>query len=137
MITINQYFGVWSSSQDVTGKVKQNAVELVARVNALLADIAIAGIESPINQKTKSQISGEVYGGFRPQDCPIGASSSSHKTGEGVDVFDPLGKIDAHIDRCPELLVKHNLYREHAKDTSTWCHLQTRKTKSGKRTFLP
>lgn len=137
MIVLSQYFGVWSSHEDVTNKVKQNAIELLIRVNALLAEISIAGIDSLINQKTKTQISGEFYGGFRPQDCPIGASSSSHKTGEGIDVFDPLGKIDAYIDRHPELLVKHNLYREHAKYTSTWCHLQTRKTKSGKRTFLP
>lgn len=137
MITLAEYLGTWASHADVTPQVKSNAIELLKRVNALLDELATKNIASKINPKTKSQVSGEVYGGFRPQSCPIGASGSSHKTGEGIDVYDPAGAIDWFIDKNPELLVKHNLYRENAKDTPTWCHLQTRKTKSGKRTFLP
>lgn len=137
MITLDEYLGIWKDHPDVTPLVIQNAKELLKRVNALIEEVEGKNLKLSVNKKTKSQISGDTLGGFRPQSCPIGAKNSSHKTGQAVDVFDPADSLDWIIDKHPELLVKHNLYREAASATRTWCHLSTRAPKSGKRTFLP
>lgn len=131
MITIAEYFGIWRHDSEHT----KAAYELIKRVNALLEDAEENGVKCPINPVTKSQISGERFGGFRPQDCPIGAQKSAHKTGEAVDIYDPNNEIDNWI--TDKILEKHDLYRESPQDTLTWLHLSTRPPKSGKRTFKP
>lgn len=140
MITLSQYAGIHAINDDWKAHPERiaNAKELLKRVNALLDDLTQQNLYVLVNNpKTGSQISGEIYGGFRPQSCPIGAPDSSHKVGQGVDVFDHDNALDNFLDGHPEYLAKYDLYRERAKDTLTWCHLQTRKTLSGKRTFIP
>jgi hypothetical protein len=135
MITLQQYIGPWAKSKDWTGLTSENAKDLLAKVNALLDDYAKDGGIVPINPKTKSEISGETGGGFRPQDYPIGASKSTHKTGQGVDIYDRSDKLKYWIAKNPEVLVKHDLYMEAAAYTDTWVHLQTRATRN--RIFFP
>ena len=140
MITLSQYAGIHAISDDWKANPIRisNAKELLKRVNMLIDALQQDHQYQPkINPKTGSQVSGETLGGFRPQNCPIGAHESSHKVGMGVDIFDPSETLDDLLDKHPEYLAKFDLYREASKKTPTWCHLQTRKTKSGKRTFLP
>lgn len=137
MITIDDYVGVWKNHEDWNGACEHAAELLLSRVNALLADFVNDGFTLEINQKTKTQVSGEVYGGFRPKSCPIGAPYSSHKLGMSVDVFDPYNKLDLWLDKNPDMLVKHDLFREAPSATQRWCHLSTKAPGSGRRTFLP
>lgn len=137
MITINEYVGQWVNHVDWNPQCKSSADILLQRVNDLLDDYVHDGFTLEINPKTSSQISGEVYGGFRPKSCPIGATKSSHKLGMGVDIYDPNNEIDTWIDENPDVLALFDLYRESAISTNGWCHLSTRKPNSGKRTFLP
>jgi hypothetical protein len=129
MITLEQYFGKFPELR--TPLNEGSATELLRRVNALLKELDY----KTINKKTGSLISGTQYGGMRPKSCPEGAENSSHKTAMGVDIFDPDNKLDGSINDI--ILLRFNLYREHPDHTIGWCHLQTRQTKSGKRTFIP
>lgn len=136
MITFEQYFGPWIDHPDATPERKENARAMLVKVNGLLIYIqAQHGYAPPVNPVTGSQISGQTYGGFRPQDCPQGAPGSSHKEGRAPDVYDPMDKLDSIID--DSLLEKFGLYREHPDSTPGWCHLTDRAPKSGHRTFYP
>lgn len=131
MITLGQYFGRFEHTNEHT----ENAKVLLNRVNLLLEDAKKYGVILKINKNTGSLISGQTFGGFRPEDCPQGAKNSPHKQGMGVDIYDPDNSLDGWLDDFK--LLKYDLYREHPEHTKTWVHLQTRKTGSGKRTFLP
>ena len=135
MITLSQYIGIHKKSPDWTPERTANAVILLGRVNAMLDYLSGVGVHLPINPATGSQISGQTFGGFRPQDCPQGAPGSSHKQGQGVDIYDPQDDIDRAINDA--LLERFDLYREHPDSTKTWCHLTTRAPRSGRRTFQP
>jgi hypothetical protein len=137
MITIGEYVGPWSGSVDWTPDKQREAKILLERVNNLLTEFETQGGILQVNRITKSQVSGETYGGFRPQTCPIGAPKSSHKLGMAVDVYDPANLLDLWIDKHPNVLVEFDLYREHAGYTQHWCHLGTKAPKSGNRTFIP
>ena len=135
MITLSQYVGIHKDSPDWTAERKSNAVELLSRVNALLGHLGRQGTPMQINPVTGSLVSGQTFGGFRPQSCPQGAPTSSHKIGQGVDLFDPRENLDNAI--TTDLLIEFGLYREAPSATKGWTHLTTRPPKSGKRTFLP
>jgi len=134
-ITLAQYVGIHSTSPDWTPTRRQSAVNLLTAVNSLLDMLVGLGVPMPINPHTKSQISGQTLGGFRPQDCCQGAPTSSHKEGQGIDLFDPLEDIDDAITDA--MLIMFGLYREAPSATKGWCHLTTRAPKSKRRTFLP
>lgn len=137
MITIEQYFGKWIDHQDATEARKGNAKRLVIACEMLSAIAASDGVVFPTNPATKSGVSGQQYGGFRPQDCPIGAPHSSHKEGMAVDRFDPLNLID---DWCMDNLDKLALcgiYIEHPDATKHWSHWTIRPPLSGNRVFRP
>jgi hypothetical protein len=104
-------------------------------VNALLLEADAHEVELIENPATGTYVSGQTYGGFRPQSCPIGAPNSSHKQGEGVDIYDPNNALDNWIS--DGILAKHDLFREAASATSGWVHLTSRAPKSGKRSFYP
>jgi hypothetical protein len=125
MITLEQYFRDFEHTKEQ----ENNARILLDRVNFLLADAVKYGVI------TKAVISGQKYGGFRPKDCPIGASQSSHKNAMAVDIADAQNTLDAWLDDIK--LLKYDLYREHPEHTYAWCHLSTKSPKSGRRTFLP
>lgn len=137
MITLNQYVGIHRASPDWTPLREQNATKLLAACCALEVEMARGGVKFPDNPKTKSGVSGETFGGFRPKNCPIGASSSLHKQGQAVDRYDPHGEIDAwcmaHLDR----LAHYGIWLEHPAATPTWSHWQSVGVPSGNRVFRP
>ena len=135
MITVQQYFGPWIFHEDATPQRMIDANVLVDKVNGLTEELELMGVKFPINPATGSQISGQTYGGFRPQSCPQGAPDSSHKQGQGVDIYDPKNEIDDAI--TDQLLITHDLYREHPSATISWSHWTTRAPHSNNRTFFP
>lgn len=132
MLKISDYFGKFEHTEDH----ENSAVILVDHVNKLLEFYQYTtGNQVHINPSTKTIISGQSYGGFRPQDCPIGASNSAHKQAQAVDIYDLDEKLDRWIS--DGVLTQFGLYRESPMDTKGWCHLSIRSPKSGKRTFNP
>lgn len=135
MIFMRDYLGEWFDHPDVTKEIRANAEELLDRVNALLLEADAHEVELIENPATGTYVSGSQYGGFRPQSCTIGAVYSAHKQGQAVDIYDPHNALDNWIS--DGILAKFDLYREAPTATRGWCHLGTRATRSGKRTFLP
>ena len=137
MITLAQYVGVHKDSPDWTPARQSNATRLLAACAALQVEMAGGGVTFPNNTQTNNGISGKTFGGFRPQDCPIGAPNSAHKEGLAVDRYDPFGKIDewclAHLER----LAHHGIYIEHPSATPGWSHWSTKAPRSGNRVFYP
>lgn len=145
MITSEQYFGKPHSTQHFA-----DAVDLLQRVNRLGDEAqAVGAFTWSVDPDTGSQISGRAGGdgdgGFRTPSATTGDSSSSHRQGKGVDVYDPHNRLDAWLESfeandgsgANRKLEEHGLYREDPKATHTWCHLTTRPPHSGKRTFQP
>ena len=98
-------------------------------------------VKMPTNIKTKSQISGDKLGGFRPKGNGIGAGDgSSHCEALGVDRYDPSSSID---DWCMAnsgkggKLEQCGIYLEHPSKTEGWSHWTIRPPASGKRVFMP
>lgn len=135
MLTFEQYFGPWLHCHDATPGREYNAHQLIDLVNPLLLAASDAGIDLPTNPVTGSNVAGQRFGGFRPQACKEGAPNSSHKEGQGVDIFDPTNALDNWL--TDEILRKFGLYREHPDATPGWCHLTDRAPPSGRRTFRP
>lgn len=136
-LTIEQYFGKWIRSADATHERNANALNLVEKVNALIAHLESKGIIFAINPHTKSIISGESYGGFRPQTCSIGAPKSAHKEGLAVDIYDPGNRIDTYLLSHEKEIADFGLWFEHPVTTNTWSHWSIRAPKSGNRFFYP
>lgn len=136
-ITLHEYFTSSNSypdrirSPEKTAQVEKNAEELLRRVNALLKHI---GWDRSL----------KISSGFRPSSVNSSvkgaALKSCHMTGEAVDLLD-----DKDQTLCKtitkDLLEKFDLFREDSDATigkyTNWCHLQTRKTQSGRRIFKP
>lgn len=125
MLTIKDYIG----DKDVlypgewTTHHNDNATELLRRVNALLeylgCDVTLSSGWRPPSYNKK--IRGSLY--------------SAHLTGQALDIKDIDGSFKEMVTE--DLLRQYDLYQESPLHTPTWCHLQTRPTKSGKRIFLP
>jgi hypothetical protein len=132
MITIAQYFQAkpHSAAQEVA------AYDLLKRVDSLLTCLNYTVPNCP---NTGTAISGSKGGsgdgGFRLDTSTTGADHSSHKEGRGVDLYDPLNKLDTLL--TDSLLTQFGLYREAAASTPFWTHLTTRSPASGHRTFIP
>lgn len=117
---------------ELTQEIKDNATILLEKVNALLNDLQIT--------------SAKVSSGWRPikvNASVLGAAKkSSHQIGKALDILDSNDQILAKkiLDK-KDLLEKYDLYLEspdHTKGQYTnWVHLQTTKTKSGNRIFIP
>lgn len=137
MITLEQYVGSHNDSPDWTPACEARAAILLKACAALEDEMAADGVEFPDNPATGSGVSGQTFGGFRPQDCPQGASNSAHKTGEAVDRYDLTGRIDAWLMAHQGRLVAHGLYIEHPSATVHWSHWTTRAPGSGNRVFYP
>ena len=140
MITLDHYFGPWKDHKDATEERRQNAILLLHACAALQYFAERDGVEFLDNPHTGNNVSGKTYGGFRPQDCPQGAPSSSHKQGQGVDRYDPEGLIDAWCMNNSEvggLLETCGIYIEAPISTPGWSHWTTRRPRSGNRVFYP
>lgn len=140
MITEAQYFGKFLDHPDATPERKAAAASLLASCKQLENFALQDGVVFPINPFTKSGVSGSLYGGFRPQDCKIGAAKSSHKEAKAVDLYDPLGHIDAwcmaNIERGGRL-EQCGIYLEHPSKTNGWSHWSIKAPGSKNRVFFP
>ena len=135
MITAADYFGPWFNHADATHERKDAADALLDKVNDLLLEAEANGVEIHTNPHTGTCVSGQTYGGFRPQDCSQGAPHSSHKEARAVDVYDPHGDLDRWLTDAR--LEAHGLYRESPNATEGWTHLSDKAPGSGHRTFVP
>lgn len=135
MLTVKEYFGPWFGHLDHTEERNENAKRLLVACNALEAEMV--SVVFPTNRKTGSNVSGAVYGGFRPQHCTEGAPRSAHKEALAVDRYDPLGHIDAWLTAHPDALALHGIYIEHPSKTPGWSHWSIRAPRSGKHIFYP
>lgn len=137
---MTDYVGKWSKSPDWTPARQANAQRLLTACNALEAIAVKAGVKFQVNPKTKSQVSGETYGGFRPQDCPEGSPGSAHKEGMAVDRYDPDGAIDEWLNTSKEAqnaARQLGLYFEAKSFTNGWSHWGIRRPASGNLFFIP
>ena len=137
MISLNDYVGHWSSSEDWTSERQVNAAALLERCADLEAEMVADDVSFPINPKTGTQVSGEVYGGFRPQSCPIGKKDSNHKKGCAVDRYDHDGRIDMWCFAHQPRLRAHGIYIEHPDATLGWSHWASVPPSSGLTVFKP
>lgn len=131
MITIEDYFGRVSHIEAPSDHVKENAADLLDRVNSLLADcVLIEAAMSPV-----------VNSGWRPASYNAtianAAPKSRHITGEAIDLADPDGDLDDFLFNNPQVLSRHALWMEHPLATKGWCHLQSVAPRSGNRIFYP
>jgi len=137
MITLEQYVGPHADSPDWTPARQANAEVLLEACAALEDEMVTDGVVFPDNPATGSGVSGQTFGGFRPQSCPQGAPNSSHKDGMAVDRFDPHGEIDLWCMSHQDRLAVHGIYIEHPSATKGWSHWTTRRPGSGNRAFYP
>lgn len=112
-------------SNECTSDVRINSADLASRVSNLLAHLGIHAVVSSGFRTTSSNTKAG------------GAKSSAHCTGEAVDLYDPKNEIDDSIMRDPSILDRVDLYLESPQHTPGWCHLSTRRPKSGNRVFIP
>lgn len=130
-VTLDDYFG--RHIERPSAEVAANALELLARVNALLSNASTEGIEAAQNPKVNS--------GWRPASynatIPNAAARSKHITGQAIDLADPEGVLDDWCVQHLESLEAIGLWLEHPLATKNWCHLQSIPPKSGKRIFYP
>lgn len=148
MITLREYFGPWWDHPDATDEIKQNASSLLIACAALEQLAMVDGVSFPEHERSlsglhwydESDISGNGYGGFRPQDCPVGAMHSSHKEGLAVDRYDPNNNIDAWCMANSGIsgkLYQCGIYIEHPTATPFWSHWTIRRPGSGNIVFFP
>lgn len=136
-VTLLEYLGPYAEHPDATAAVRSNAVDLLARVNAVYALAFRDGVPLPDNPKTGSGISGSGNGGFRNRLCPVGASSSTHKTGRGIDRYDPQRHFASWCLAHKNALMEAGLYMEDPRWTPTWVHLQDKAPASGNLVYIP
>lgn len=138
-ITLEQYAGPYLAHVDFTLERRSAAIDLLAAVNAVLAMAEADGVEFEKNPNTRTFISGNGNGGFRPQTCPIGAANSAHKQGQGIDIAEVLGRRFARwcLANQPRLIAAGIRGMEDPRWTPLWVHLQTRSVASGHFVFIP
>ena len=137
MITLTEYVGPHFDCDDWTDECQDNADRLLDACADLQRAMEDAGVHFPTNPITGSGISGQTYGGFRPQTCRQGAPNSSHKEGLAVDLYDPKGEIDAFLMKHLEWLVTYGIYIEHPSATTHWSHWSIKPPRSGLHVFHP
>jgi uncharacterized protein YcbK (DUF882 family) len=81
-----------------------------------------------------------ISSGYRPAAQNVlagGAKKSSHLMCQAVDFNDKSKTLKDWVKSNPSILEECDLYAEAFEYTGTWLHVQTRKTVSGKRIFIP
>lgn len=131
MLDLMDYFRMRIDHPYATSERKHNAIVLLNRVNRLLEYYKDdTEREVGIDVDTGTQISGSRGGsgdgGFRLPQSRTGVKGSSHKQGQGVDLYDPQGNLGKWITTAH--LEEYDLYQEAMKYTPGWVHLQTRPT---------
>jgi hypothetical protein len=139
MISKAEYIGTYNKCSDLTPVILANIDKLLTTVNKFIQAAQKDGVIPMINPATKSQVGGELNGGFRPQSCTIGAPMSAHKLGMACDIYDPTGAYDkwANDPKNLKFIQDNGMYFEASKFTIGWCHISTKSPASGRRFFIP
>ncbi|MDP1717218.1 MAG: D-Ala-D-Ala carboxypeptidase family metallohydrolase [Burkholderiales bacterium] len=120
-------------SRDLTGEIRRNAADTVARANALLERAGFAHVCS-------------VNSGWRPRQInaatPNASATSHHLTGRAVDLPDPDRTLAAWCVNHLATLAEIGLWLEDPRWTydangDHWLHVQTVPPRSGNRVFVP
>lgn len=114
--------------ESLSREQQRNATEIVARVNALLADLAYTGsvrITSGYRSAThNASVAGAAKGSLHMQCAAVDIADGDHKLWQTL-----LNRLD--------LCKQHGLWLEDKRWTPTWVHLQIYPPKSGRRIFVP
>lgn len=123
LITVSEYLMGRATIEQLEFEQASNMHGLISVVNSILLDFGEFR---------------KVNSGFRrPEDNKAagGAKKSAHMTCEAVDLEDKDGMLKAFLTE--EVCEKYDVYREVESATPSWCHIQTRPTRSGARIFKP
>jgi len=113
------------ASTECSSEVRAAAADLAERVSGLLdALLVTASVSSGFRSRVTN---GKVRG----------AKMSAHMSGQACDLLDRTGDLARAIAQRQDLLERYDLYLESPQHTPGWAHLQSRKTASGNRVFLP
>lgn len=133
MITMDQFWGPFADSPEITVDVIKNGTDLVAKVNDMMLAACFDNLL--------------VTSGFRTiaHNAAIGgAKNSTHCSGLAIDISDPDKSIGQWCLANLDQLMSHHLYLEslsvtHASQSPSgrWIHLQSRAPRSGNTVFLP
>ena len=122
---------------DMSAEIRNNAAELVSKVNLLLFSMAQDGVPLKVDPTTGSL----SHSGWRPPAVNAAtkgaAKKSNHMVGLADDLFDPDGALDAWCLTNLHVLEEIGLWLEHPDATPGWCHVQIRPPRSGSRVFQP
>lgn len=124
LLTPAQYFGTYHAHPAINEVIQHAARGLMNTVNSALIIAAEDGVILTVNPATGTIVSGELNGGWRPPECTIGAAFSKHKTGHGVDIYDPKTVFARWCYSHAGALKKLNLSMERHEWTPSWVHLQ-------------
>jgi hypothetical protein len=138
-LTLAQYAGPYLGHADFTAERRVRAIHLLACMHDVLMSATINAVELEINPHTGSLIAGSGNGGFRPQACAVGAATSAHKEGCGIDIRDTPSRAFARwcLQNEARLKAAGICAIEDPRWTPTWVHLQTRPVPSGHFAFIP
>lgn len=131
MIELRDYATTPGASwETMPEEVRANAIELLSKVNALLAVIDLPEARTP-----------KVNSGWRPKSyndmVPGAAPNSKHITGQAIDIADPDGALDDFLMDRTYLLARFGLYMEAPAFTKSWTHLQSVAPRSERLVFNP
>jgi hypothetical protein len=122
-VAVSEYLMGRATLESLDAELASNMHGIVQAANALLEEF---GEYRKVNS-----------GYRRPEDNAAagGAKRSAHMTCEAIDLEDKDGRLKNFCSE--EILEKYDLYMEHPDATPSWCHLQTRRIRSGARIFKP
>lgn len=103
---------------------KRNLQDLIDKVNALGYQPAMRASSCLRSLEDQRRINPSAMG-------------SAHCFGVAIDVADPKGELKAWLLKNQNRLIECGLWMESPDYCKGWCHLQSYKTKSGKRIFVP
>lgn len=113
----------WKESE-IDLVTKRNLEDLILKVNALGYQPPMIATSCLRSLEDQRRINAKAIG-------------SSHLYGCAVDISDPKGELKAWIQKNQNRLVECGLWMEHPDYCKGWCHLQSYRTKSGNRIFIP
>lgn len=117
-------------ADEITDAIKENAIDLLRRINLLLP--FMHNVDFEINPRTGTLVSS----GWRPKSVnnatPGAAPKSKHVTGQAIDLYDPDGEIKTWCYENQDILARPeiDLYIEHPSATKGWLHAQSVPPKS-------
>jgi hypothetical protein len=123
LITVSEFLMGRATLETLSAELVSNMHGTVQAANAVLLDF---GEYRKVDSGYRRPIDNAAAGGSK---------HSAHMTCEAVDLEDKDGRLKAFLTE--EMLEKYDLYREADSATPSWCHVQTRPTRSGHRIFQP